>query len=96
MHKLKADTIWGVNNRILKIVQVKNDNPKHWNSNPKEGPETILNVCTLLMGQRLRLHASTAGRGTGSVLSWATKILCAMQCGQKFKKIRKGKMLIGK
>ena len=45
----------------------------------------MLALGTSLVVQWLRLCASTA-RGMGSIPGWGTKILHALQCGQKKKK----------
>ena len=42
-------------------------------------------IRTSIADQWLRIHAFTAG-GTGSIPGWGTKILSAMQNGQKKKK----------
>ena len=42
-------------------------------------------IRTSIAVQWLRVHASTAA-GAGSIPGWGTKILCAMQNGQKNKK----------
>ena len=39
-------------------------------------------IRTSIAVQWLRVHASTAG-GAGSIPGWGTKILCAVQNGQK-------------